>query len=77
MEVARGGGEGARGVNASSRWAEGEEVRREDELKVRGTCRGTGWKSGKVCHRVRESRGKKIPKINETQPNKQTKKKDE
>lgn len=54
-----GGGEGAKGVNASSRWAEGEEVRREDELKVRGTCRGTGWKSGKVCHRVADAEDKR------------------
>lgn len=71
-----GGGEGARGVNASSRWVEGEEVRREEELKVRGTCRGTGWESGKVgkCVTVFERAEEEMPKIYETQPNKKKKK---
>lgn len=64
-------GGGASGVNASSRWAEGEESRREEELKVRGTHRGTGWGSGESvspCSRE-QGRKKKKPKINETQPN--------
>lgn len=49
--------------------ADGRRKRAERRVKVRETCRETGWERRKLFHCVQENRvAKKFPKINETQP---------
>lgn len=61
-------------VNASSGWSEREGSRREEEVKVRGTRRGTGWGKCVTAFERAGEKKKKTPKINETQPNEKKKK---